>query len=110
MDEDSQSLSTLMWAAIGHYLGGEPRPGEAPVAVVARGLGYAHEGELLNAMKLADSNVGNHDFHERYARAIEKLFAKFGFDLHQEDRDAHLEEFRKVLIQMQAGRTSPVTE
>ena len=45
----------------------------------------------------------NHDFDERYARATEKLFAKFGFDLDQEDTsDAHLEESRKVLIQMQA--------
>jgi len=63
--------------AFGYYFG-DPKPGEAPGAATARALGYEHEGELNEA-------IDNPEFHEKYARAKCKLFAKFGVDVRNAD-------------------------
>jgi hypothetical protein len=53
----AEALSGFIDTAIGYYLG-EPKSHEAPVAAYARALGYAHEGEVLNAMNVAGLQSG----------------------------------------------------
>ena len=104
LDRHVHALRDFIDTAIGYYLG-EPKSHEAPIAAFARALGYAHEGEVLNAMKLMVSEGSNPELAERHARARDKLFAKFDFNLDELnwDDDAQRQEFVEILKRMHAG-------
>ena len=100
----SNALFKFIMTAVGYYLG-DPRPEEAPSAACARALGYAHEGELQNAIKGAASEGSNPELSERLARARSKLFAKFGFNLDEANMgdDAVWYRFTEILKRIHAG-------
>jgi hypothetical protein len=84
----------LVWFAIAQYLG-DPTPSEARIAAHARGLGYAHQGELIRAFENNDP-----EFDEKWALAKHRLFVKFGADL---DAPNQSEKKREALQRMEAG-------
>jgi hypothetical protein len=102
-EKDAEALSSFIDTAIGYHLG-EPKSSEAAVEAFGRALGYTYK-EFLDALKLEERQGSNPELSERYARVRSKLFAKFGFDLHEAKLrdDAVWYEFIEILKRMHAS-------
>ena len=103
-EKDAKALCGFITTAIGYYLG-DPRPDEeAPITAYGRALGYTHK-EVLDALRLEESEGNNPELSERYACARSKLFAKFGLNLDEANLgdDAAWHEFIEILKRMHAG-------
>jgi len=71
-DKTAASLHRFLLCAIAYYLG-DPTPGGSPAEAFMRALGYSHSFDFQKAIEANDP-----DFNERWHRARNKLFEKFG--------------------------------
>jgi hypothetical protein len=84
-----QIVHTFLRCAVAYYLG-DPTPGGSPGEAFVRALGYSHSNEFHNAIEANDP-----DFNERWHRARNKLFEKFGLSSKPEWEEI-VEAFRRM--------------